>query len=46
MEFLLRILPWSQSANHPENNLATFGYVLDMKLEKRKESFYFLYYLV
>jgi hypothetical protein len=30
--FLLRILRWSQSGNHPENDLAKFGYILDMKV--------------
>jgi hypothetical protein len=42
--FLLRILWWSQSGNHPENDLAKFGYILDMKVEKKPESFYVLGY--
>jgi hypothetical protein len=35
----------SQSGDHPENNLAKFGYILDIKLEKIK-SFYILGYLL
>jgi len=43
----LRILWCSQSGDHPENNLAKFGYILDMKIGKRKtESFYILSYLL
>jgi hypothetical protein len=38
--FLLRILWQSQSGNHSQNNLAKFGYILDMKVEKKPESFY------
>jgi hypothetical protein len=34
-----------QSGHHPENNLAKFGYILDMKNRKRTESFYILGYL-
>jgi hypothetical protein len=33
---LVRILCCSQSGNHPENNLAKFGYILDMKVGKQK----------
>jgi hypothetical protein len=33
---LLRILWYSQSGDQPENNLAKFGYVLDMKVEKHR----------
>jgi hypothetical protein len=43
--FLLRILLCSQSGDHPENNLAKFGYILDIKLEKIK-SFSILRYLL
>jgi hypothetical protein len=32
--FLLRILWCSQSGDHPENSLAKFGYILDMKVKK------------
>jgi hypothetical protein len=32
----LRILSCSQSGDHPENNLAKFGYMLDMKVEKKR----------
>jgi len=35
----LRILWHSQSGRHSQNNLAKFGYILDMKVEK-KNSFY------
>ncbi len=42
--FLLRILWWSQSGNRPENDLAKFGYILDMKVGKKTESFYVLGY--
>ncbi len=35
--FLLRILWCIQSGYHPENNLAKFGYILDMKLGERKK---------
>jgi hypothetical protein len=34
--FLLRILWCSQSGGHPENNLAKFGYILEMKVEKNR----------
>jgi hypothetical protein len=34
--FLLRILWCNQSGNHPESNLAKFGYILDMKVEGKK----------
>jgi hypothetical protein len=44
--FLLRILWCSQSDNHPENNLAKFGYIIDMKIRKQIESFYILGYLL
>jgi hypothetical protein len=43
--FLLRIFLCSQSGNHSENNLAKFGYVLDMEVEKKK-FFYILGYLL
>jgi hypothetical protein len=33
--FLLRILWCIQNGDHPENNLAKFGYRLDMKVEKK-----------
>jgi len=36
----------SQSGNHPENNLAKFGYIIDMKVEKNIGSFYILGYLL
>jgi hypothetical protein len=42
--FLLRDLWWSQSGNHPENDLAKFGYILDMEVEKKTESLYVLGY--
>jgi len=32
--FLLRILCCTQSGNHPENNLAKFGYIIDMRIAK------------
>ncbi len=35
--FLFRILWCSQSDNHPENNLAKFGYIRDMKVGKTKK---------
>ncbi len=35
--FLLRILWCSQSGNHPQNNLAKFGYILNMKVQKKKK---------
>ncbi len=44
--FLLRILWCSQSDNHPENNLAKFGYIIDMKIRKQTISFYILGYLL
>jgi hypothetical protein len=47
--FLLWILRCSQSGNHPENNLAKFCYILNMKLEKKIKksgSFYILGYLL
>jgi hypothetical protein len=34
--FLLRILWCSQSGDHPENNLAKFGYMLDMRVAKNQ----------
>jgi len=40
------ILWCSQSGHHPENDLAKFGYMLDMKVEKKSESFYILGYLL
>ncbi len=42
--FLLRILWYSQSGNHPKNYLARFGYALDMKVFiYKKKSRFFLY---
>jgi hypothetical protein len=32
--FLLRILWHSESGNQPENNVAKFGYLLDMKVKQ------------
>jgi hypothetical protein len=43
--FVVRILWRSQSSDHSQNNLAKFGYALDMKVGK-KESFYILGYLL
>ncbi len=45
--FLLRILWHSQSGDHPENNLAKFGYIVDMKVRNFffKKNFYILGYL-
>jgi hypothetical protein len=42
------ILWCSQSGNHSQNNLAKFGYALDMKVGKikNKKSFYILCYLL
>jgi hypothetical protein len=37
-EFLLRILWCSQSGDHPENILAKFGYILDIKVEKKNQN--------
>jgi hypothetical protein len=34
--FLFRILLFSQSGNHPEINLANFGYILDLKVSPKK----------
>jgi hypothetical protein len=34
--FLLRILRFSQNGDHPENNLAKFGYIIDSKVGKKK----------
>ncbi len=45
--FLKRILWCSQCDDHPENNLAKFGCILDMKFRKNKiKSFYILGYLL
>jgi hypothetical protein len=45
--FLLRILWYSQSGNHPKNHLAKFGYAQDMKVFFFKaESFYIFGYLL
>jgi hypothetical protein len=33
--FVLRILWYSQSGDHPENNLAKFRYILDMEVGRR-----------
>jgi hypothetical protein len=38
--FLLRILLCSQSGDHPENNLAKFGYILDIKVENKIPSIF------
>jgi hypothetical protein len=35
-----------QSGNHPENNLAKFGYILDIKVGQKPKSFYILGYLL
>ncbi len=35
-----------QSGHHPENNLAKFGYILDMKVRNLKKNFYILSYLL
>ncbi len=35
--FLLRILWCSQSDKHPKNNLAKFGYILNMKVGKKEK---------
>jgi hypothetical protein len=40
--FLLRILWCSQSDDRPENNLAKFGYILEMKVEKKQNPSIFL----
>jgi hypothetical protein len=32
----------AKSYNHPENNLAKFGYILDMKVEKKQNPSIFL----
>jgi hypothetical protein len=40
------ILWCSQSGHYPENNLAKFGYILDMKVEKNSKSLYILGYLL
>jgi hypothetical protein len=34
--FLFRILLFSQSGDHPEINLAKFGYILDLKVSPQK----------
>jgi len=39
---LLRILWCSQSGNHSQNNLVKFGYILDMKVEKKQNPSVFL----
>jgi hypothetical protein len=44
--FLLRILWCSQSDDHSQNDLAKFGYILEMKVERKTESFYILGYLL
>jgi hypothetical protein len=45
--FLLRILWYSQSGDHPESNLAKFSYILDTKVGKTKKNpFYILGYLL
>jgi hypothetical protein len=36
----------SQSGDHPENNLAKLGYILDMKVEKKQKAFYIFGYLL
>jgi hypothetical protein len=32
------IFGYNQSGNHPANNLATFGYIINMKAEKKKKT--------
>jgi hypothetical protein len=32
--------------NHPQDNIARFGYILNMKINKKSESFYILRYLL
>ncbi len=41
----LSILSCSQSGDHPENNLAKFGYMLDMKVENKMNHFYVVLWL-
>jgi hypothetical protein len=41
VDFVIR-----QSGNHPENNLAKFGYILDMNAGQKPKSFYILGYLL
>jgi len=38
--FLLRILLCSQSGDHPENDLAKFGYILHIKVPKKNPSIF------
>ncbi len=45
-ELFLRILWHTQSGHHSQNNLAKFGYILDNKSRKKRESFYILGSLV
>jgi hypothetical protein len=40
--FSLRILWCSQSGDNPENNLAKFGYIVDVKVEKEQNPSIFL----
>ncbi len=40
--FFLRILWHSQSGHHSRNNLAKFGYILDMKVEREQNPSIFL----
>jgi hypothetical protein len=42
--FLLRILRCSENDDHVKNNSGKFGYILNMKIEKK--SFYIFGYLV
>ncbi len=44
--FLSGIWWCSQSGDHSKNNLAKFGYILDRKVERKKESLYILGYLL
>jgi hypothetical protein len=44
--FFWTILWSSQSGHHSQNNLAKFGYILDMKVGKTRESFYILGFLL
>jgi hypothetical protein len=44
--FLLRNFLCSQSDDHSQNNFAKFGYILDIKVEKKIESFYIRGYIV
>ncbi len=45
-EFLLRILWCSQSGDNPENILAKFGYILDIKVEKKTRILWYSWLLL